>query len=171
MIKQFDPSKNTNRLLEVINTSFLTVATEFEITKEGTPTHPAFMDAEVFLSGLKDKYVEFYGFEKNEAILGTVAVTKNQEGVYYIERLAVLPEHRHSGIGSKLMSFALDRIQKLGAEKCRIAIVNENMVLKRWYLKAGFVETEIKRYDHLPFLVCYMEISIPQKKQEPLNSL
>ena len=158
MIKQFDPSKNAERLLRVINTSFLTVATEFKITKESTPTHPAYMDAEVFLSGLKGKYVEFFGYEKDGSIIGTVAVTRNQEGIYYIERLAVLPEYRHSGIGSLLMEYGLERIRKLGGTKCLIAIVNENTVLKEWYKKLGFIEKDVRKFDHLPFLVCYMEV-------------
>lgn len=157
MIKVYDPAKNVDLLLKVINSSFLTVATEFKITKENTPTHPAFMDADTFLSGLSGKYVEFYGFEKDDLLIGTIAVTRNQEGVYWIERLVVLPEYRHLGIGSRLMKHGLERIKTLGGTRCLIAIVNENAVLKEWYKKIGFVEKEIKKYDHLPFLVCYME--------------
>lgn len=161
MINRIDPTVNPEALLAVINTSFLTVVGQFGITKENAPNHPAFIKPDAFLAGLKDKYVEFYAYERDKTIIGTVAVTRNKEGRYWIERLAVLPEFRHARIGSVLMEYGFERIKLLGGTQCSIAIVEENTVLKDWYKKIGFVETEVKKYDHLPFLVCYMEKELP----------
>jgi hypothetical protein len=36
-------------------------------------------------------------------------------------------------------------------------MMDEHSVLKRWYLGLGFRETELTKFAHLPFVVCFME--------------
>ena len=68
-----------------------------------------------------------------------------------MERLAVLPSYRHRGIGRALMDFAFKTVKKHGGKKVSIGIINENRVLKNWYMEYGFVETGTRVFRHLPF--------------------
>jgi len=56
----------------------------------------------------------------------------------YLNRLAVLPEFRHCGIGSRLV----DHIIRLAEEKnigiISIGIIAEHTQLKEWYIGHGF---------------------------------
>jgi hypothetical protein len=56
-----------------------------------------------------------------------------------------------------LMDFACDKIHQNNGKLISIGIINENIVLKKWYTDYGFVEKGLKRFDHLPFEVCFME--------------
>jgi len=53
-------------------------------------------------------------------------------------------------------------IRKAGGHEASIGIMNQNKPLKDWYLGQGFVERECKRFDHLPFEVCFMSKSIEE---------
>lgn len=77
-----------------------------------------------------------------------------------MERLAVLPEYRHKGIDRKLMKFVFDNVKEDGGERVSIGIINENRKLKNWYLQYGFIETGVKKFEHLSFVVCFMEKNI-----------
>jgi ribosomal protein S18 acetylase RimI-like enzyme len=80
-------------------------------------------------------------------------------GLYYIERLAVLPELRHQGLGRKLVDFAVEQIRRQGGRTAQIEIVDKNTRLKAWYQALGFKEVEVSEYPNLPFLVCTMELT------------
>jgi len=142
---------------KVIRAAFGTVAEEFGITRENAPTNPAFAGADSLLK-MKEKGAQLYGAFEGKACIGFVAIEKASDDVYYMERLAVLPEHRHRGIGGRLMDFVMDFVRKNNGKKVSIGIINDNRVLKDWYMRYGFVETEVKTYKHLPFDVCFMEI-------------
>jgi len=78
------------------------------------------------------------------------------ENIWYIEKLAVIPTKRHTGIGSELLIFAINEIASKHAQKISIGIINENKQLKSWYEHHGFYEYEVKHVNHLPFTVCLM---------------
>jgi diamine N-acetyltransferase len=104
------------------------------------------------------KGVRFYGFFYEGRLAGTIAIenSKDKDNTFYLERLAVLPGHRHKGIGRKLLDFAFSEIKSEGGKTVSIAIMNENAILKKWYMNYGFKEILLKKYDHLPFTVCFM---------------
>ena len=79
----------------------------------------------------------------------------NQE-VAYLERLAVLPEYRGQGYGTRLARHAMASAQKKGAARMSIGIVAAQTELKQWYDRLGFKEGETKGFDHLPFMVTFM---------------
>lgn len=156
MIRSVDYKARAAELTAVLHAAFGTVTAEFGITAKNAPGHPAFMTPDMMLEGFRDKTVEFYVYEMDAQTVGTVAVTEH-EGKYQIERLAVLPEYRHSGAGRALMEHAEARIRALGGHEAGIAIVAGNLVLRRWYEKLGYRETRTVSYDHLPFMVTYMK--------------
>jgi len=145
--------------VRVIRDSFITVADEFNITKQNAPTNPAFIEIET-LQTMKQKGIDMYGAFINNAVIGFVAIEKVSEDLYYMEKLAVLPEYRHKGYGTRLIDFVVETVKKAGGKKISIGIINENKVLKDWYIRNGFFETEIREFSHLPFTVCFLERAV-----------
>jgi ribosomal protein S18 acetylase RimI-like enzyme len=147
----------------VVRESFKTVAREFNLTKENCPTHPSLVTFDQ-LMGLHRKGLRFFGLFVDMAQFGFVAVERGDDTVYYMEKLAVLPQARHQGYGEQLVRFTVDYAAKQGAGKLSIGTIHEHTVLKEWYKSLGFVETGTKKFDHLPFTVCFMEKEIPGNK-------
>jgi ribosomal protein S18 acetylase RimI-like enzyme len=147
----------------VIRAAFRTVADDLGLTEENAPTNPAFMTLDR-LREARGRGVRMFALLDDGAAgapAGFVALEDSrQPGVLYLERLAVLPALRHRGLGRALMDHAFAEARTAGAERIAIGIVDEHVVLKRWYLGYGFVETGTRRFAHLPFTVCYMEKSV-----------
>ncbi len=74
-----------------------------------------------------------------------------------LEKLCVLPNFRRNGIGSALVAHAKTESLKY-SDTLRIGVTSDSTDLITWYEKFGFVTTENKHYEHLPFDVFYMEI-------------
>ena len=145
--------------VKVIRDSFITVANEFNITRENAPTNPAFIEIGS-LHAMKQKGIDIYGAYINNILIGLVAIEKSNDSLYFMEKLAVLPEYRHNGYGSRLIDFVVETVKEAGGNKISIGIINENKVLKDWYIKNGFSETGIKQFPHLPFSVCFLERAV-----------
>lgn len=144
---------------KVIREAFYTVAEEFNITKENAPSNGAFIEAGA-LKKLADKGVKLFDVMQGGEMIGFFALEEAGEGVYYLEKLAVIPAKRHNGIGRMIMDFAAEYVKRNSGRKISIAIVDENAVLKRWYLDYGFTQVRLKEFEHLPFTVCFMELTV-----------
>jgi len=142
----------------VLRESFLTVANEFNFTEKNAPTNAAFITSEKLKESINNG-VRLFGLYYNKKLIGTIGIEKSKENdqVYYLERLAVLPSYRHSGYGKRLMDLGFKEIKKKNGVRVSIGIINENIRLKEWYNEYGFREVMIKEYNHLPFKVCFME--------------
>lgn len=164
MIEFYDGNcteKNTSPLPElakIISDSFLTVAKEFNINKENAPENPAFITADRLAEAM-DNGSRFWVYRTEKNILaGCVCVTPSvQENRYFIDRLAVLKKYRHQGYGKQLLDFACREIFKNGGKYAVIGIIDENKVLKNWYINYGFIEISAKKINNMPFTVCIME--------------
>jgi GNAT superfamily N-acetyltransferase len=144
-------------LVEVIRKSNETVAKEFNLTRENTPTNPAFITYETLADSM-NKGIIMYGFYNDKRLVGCVGIQDSKKNnTFYITRLAVLPAHRHKNIGRRLLDYAFEAIKSQNGKIVSIGIINENEVLKNWYIKYGFEETELKKFDHLPFTVCFLQ--------------
>jgi len=159
MIKEIFTEKELLDSLAVIRESFRTVADEFGLTISSCPCHPSFLTMDN-LAQLKEKGVFLFGLFLNDVQIGFVAVENSGSGLFFIEKLAVLPRHRHDSNGARLIQYAFDFIRKSGGRTVSIGIIDEHAVLKEWYCSFGFVEREKKRFGHLPFTVCIMEKSL-----------
>ena len=142
---------------KLLNDSFATVAAEFGLTKENSPTNNAFITQEELYSQLTESR-EFYYYEDNNVIIGFIAIeqSSNNQNIFYIEKVAVHPNFRNKGIGLELMNFATLRIMQLEGQEISIGLIDSNLILKEWYKTQGFIETGVKSYKHLPFNVCFM---------------
>ena len=159
-IRKLNKEKELNDLLFVIQESFSTVSNELNITKENAPTNPAFLTMEKLLESI-EKNVDFYIASDNNKICGSVGIQPGkEEDEYYIERLAVLPEYRHKQYGKKLLDKAIKEIKLRKGKYISIGIIDENTLLKNWYLDYGFIEKGTRHFEHLPFTVCFMGIDL-----------
>ncbi len=159
-IRAVDADRDLPELQHVIQESFMTVAQEYTITKENAPTNGAFLTMKDLVESIKNKTDFFCAFE-NGTLCGCVAVQPGKEdNTYYIEKLAVLPSFRHKQYGRKLLDKAVDEITSRKGKYISIGIINENTRLKNWYISYGFIEKGIKKFDHLPFTVCFLGISL-----------
>lgn len=142
--------------VRVIRNSFITVAKEFNLTKENAPTNPAFIEVDI-LDRMFHNNIEMFEVNRDDKCIGFVAIEKFNSEIYYMEKLAILPEYRHNGSGRITVDFVINTVKDRGGKVVSIGIIDENIVLKNWYLSCGFVESETKTYQHLPFAVCLME--------------
>ncbi len=69
----------------------------------------------------------------------------------------MLPEAWRRGYGRALVDHIISQANQIGATQISIGIIADDLELKRWYLKIGFIEVETKEFDHLPFLVMFMK--------------
>lgn len=146
---------------EVIRQSFATVAQDFGLTPENCPSNGAFLKTER-LTAEQEQGKRMFALHSAGSIAGFVAVGCLEDGVFTIEKLAVLPEHRHNGYGKSLLDYAIQQAKNLGGEKISIGIIEEHTVLKNWYIMSGFVPTGSKVFEHLPFTVGFMEYQISE---------
>jgi ribosomal protein S18 acetylase RimI-like enzyme len=152
-----NPEEDVSAVLKVLNLSHGTIARDFNFTKEDNPTNNAFIDEKTLREQLKNG-IALYGLKMENRLVGCIAIekSKREADTYYIEKVSVLPEFRHQGIGVRLMDFATDKIKNAGGKIISIALIDSNSKLKKWYLSQGFVETGFKDFEHLPFRVCFM---------------
>jgi len=159
MIKELFTEKELLISVEIIRSSFKTVRDKFNLTRDNCPTHPSFITYDDLLI-LKNKGLNFFGFFEKNLQIGFVATEKAGKDAYYIEKLAVLPDYRRRGHGKSLMLFAMDYVKKSDGRTISIGVINEDSLLKNWYMELGFKETTTKKFSHLPFTVCFMEMKI-----------
>jgi diamine N-acetyltransferase len=159
MIKEITTASELVQSAEVIQQAFKPVADEFNLTLDNCPTHPSFITYEKLLE-LKKKGLQLFGMFIDDSQIGFIAIEKSSDDLFFIEKLAVLPHYRHQLFGTRLVWFALEYIKKNHGTVISIGIINEHAVLKQWYWKLGFKEINRKKYDHLPFTVCFMEIRL-----------
>ena len=55
---------------------------------------------------------------------------------------------------------SIDRAKKIGCTKMTLGIVEENTLLKKWYIGYGFRHIGTEKYDFFPFTCGYMEKEI-----------
>lgn len=144
---------------EVIRQGFATVAEQFGLTRENCPTNGAFIDSSRLAADFAREVFLFALYENGE-MAGFVSLEDMGSGVFEMERLAVIPARRHLGYGKALIDFAKDTALSFGGHKITIGMIDENTLLKKWYLGNGFVQTGIRFYQHLPFTVGFMELII-----------
>lgn len=157
MIKELKLEKELIDCTQIIKESFKTLADEFNLTIDNAPSHPSNITYDKLKESI-DKGLQLFGLHYRNNLIGCIGIEKaKDENIYYIEKLSILPDYRHKGFGVALLDFAFRFICDLNGKKVSIGIINKHSILKNWYIKYGFKEKQIKKYDHLPFEVCFME--------------
>ncbi len=143
---------------DLIKSSFMTVAEELGITAENAPRFTAFATTdERLLWHMEEEHRPMFVFEENGVVCGYYSLLIQGNGECELNNLAVLPEFRHRGIGKELLEHSVKTARDLGCDVMNIGIVEENVVLKRWYEELGFVHIGTKKFDFFPFTCGYMK--------------
>lgn len=159
MIIQVKNKEQLNICLEIIRSSFITVADEFGLTENNCPSHTAFMTVDR-LEKQFDERKPMFLFYQDEYPLGYFSLAQCSDKAFELNNLAVLPEYRHLGIGKAMVNYAISLVKDFGGNKITIGIIEENSKLKEWYLSLGFRHISTRKFEHLPFKVGFMEINI-----------
>jgi GNAT superfamily N-acetyltransferase len=144
---------------DIIRKAFGAVTGKLGITEENCPRFPAYTTVDD-LNERRNRGAKFFGAFADGQQVGIILVEMEEDGRYFAKRLAVLPGYWHRGLGEKLMNRAISCVRDYGIEKMNIAIVNEQAILKDWYLGMGFREVEVKVIEFLPFNVGFLEKEI-----------
>lgn len=161
MDKKIQPASfhDTEIISFIVSQANKDVAEKFELTLENNPKHPSFYTKEWVLSDM-DRGEEYFLYQKQGVNCGCVAFEQPNSNISYLNRLSVLPEYRDKGIGEKLVKHVLEYSRIKNIQMVSIGIIAEHTLLKKWYLKLGFIERETKHFDHLPFDVTYMSYNL-----------
>ena len=147
-------------LTGLICDAYRDVAQRFNLTPENCPKHPSNCTPQWFRKDFA-RGVSYFILENNQEPVGCAALEKPTTDLGYLERLAVLPDHRRRGFGRMLVDYVFDRAKAAGLKQISIGINAEQTDLLWWYRKIGFVEGDTKEFEHLPFLVTFMMYQLP----------
>lgn len=151
-------------LAEIIRRSFRDVAERFGLTQENAPRHPSNCTVDWIRKDM-ERGVDYFAMENSDCIIGCVALERTNTGVCYLERLAVLADHRRRGLGKALVEHVLSKAEGLGVNCVSIGIIAEHTELKDWYKRLAFVEGASKEFPNLPFGVTIMSYGIKESCQ------
>jgi len=157
-MEKIDELHNSRIITEILNKAFNTVALQFNFTRENAPRFPAFIDQTIIEKDLQ-RGLKMFGFKVNDRVAGCIGYSFYKEKIYLIERLATLPEYRHSGIGRKLMDFCENKIRDAGGKIIELHVVDQNKVLIEWYEKQGYRIIRVDEIKTAPFNSCVMNKS------------
>lgn len=156
MIKKVE-ERDIVKCVKVIKDSFATVASEFGFTVENAPGFTAFAMTEDRLKcHLLGEHRPMYAFYDKEVIVGYYSLLLQENKECELNNLCVIPAYRHQGIGEELLQHAFKVAQESNCNKINIGIVEENMVLRKWYESFGFVHVGTQKFDFFPFTCGYM---------------
>jgi len=149
----------TPLLTDIISLSFATVATRFGLTVENCPKHPSNCTPQWVRSDFQ-RGVAYFLMEEDHTPVACAALERADDRRCYLERLSVLPQKRRQGLGRALVEHVVAQSSGQGAKSLGIGIIAVQDELRRWYLKLGFHQGQIKSFAHLPFDVLFMERSL-----------
>ena len=135
------------------------VAELFKIDRDNTPKHPSFYTKDWVLSDFK-KGEEYFLFKEDGITKGCVAFEQPDFQTAYLNRLSVLPEYRHNGIGAFLVRHICDYAKSKNIQTVSIGIIAEHELLRKWYVGLGFTEGDVMKFEHLPFNVQYLRYDL-----------
>lgn len=85
---------------------------------------------------------EYFLLSENNTAIGCVAFEYPRPNTAYLNRLSVLPSHRHKGAGYLLVRHVFQYAKEKDIERMSIGIIANHNVLKAWYLRLGFIENK-----------------------------
>lgn len=98
-----------------------------------------------------------YGYYEAGKIIGYYSLAWQDKDTCELNNLSVLPQYRHRHIGGSLLADACQKARQLGCKRINIGIVEENIVLRKWYEDKGFIHIGTKQFDFFPFTCGYMK--------------
>jgi GNAT superfamily N-acetyltransferase len=155
-IQEVTSDRGLREAARIIRASFRTVADEFGLTKESCPAHPAFI-ADGHLRKMVAEGLHLFALCDAGEAVGVVGTRRLDGDRHTLEKLCVLPRHRHHGCGRRLVEFVCAAVKAAGGRIVEIGTIDQHPLLKQWYSDQGFVAKATKRFEHFPFAVCLMQ--------------
>lgn len=156
MIKAVE-EKDLEECVELIRSSFGTVAKQFGFTEENAPRFTAFATDRGRLAWhMLGEKRPMYAYFEGEKIVGYYSLFLQGNQECELSNLCVSPDCRHRGIGEALLNHAFEKARELGCKKVNVGIVEENVVLRKWYEAQGCVHLGTKKFEHFPFTCGFM---------------
>ena len=151
--------KDCENLASIVSESNKDVAKLLGLNIDNAPMHPSFSTSDWIFSDF-ERGQEYFLCKEYGLLKGCVAYEQPDEDTAYLNRLSVLPKYRNRGLGSALVQHIIDYSKDKQVKNISIGIIAEHRQLREWYLKFGFIEGALRKFDHLPFNVLYMEYKI-----------
>jgi GNAT superfamily N-acetyltransferase len=142
-------------LASLISQANQDVARQFGLTPDTCPKHPSQCEPSWIVDDLR-RGVRYFLLETDAGPVGCVAYETPRPGRAYLNRLSVLPAHRRQGHGAALVRHVQNLARLEGATVLSIGVIDAHTALGTWYRRLGFVDGEVKHFEHLPFAVRYM---------------
>lgn len=147
--------------VDVIRSSFRTVADEFGFTEENAPRFTAFATTrERLLYHYEQEKRPMFVYEDSGRIIGYYSLQRINDRECELNNLCVLAQYRHKGAGKRLFEHAVSEARRLGCVEMKIGIVEENKRLRKWYEENGAEHSGTEKYDFFPFTCGYMRKTI-----------
>ena len=144
--------------VNLIRTSFMTVADEYGFTEENAPRFTAFaISADRLYWHMDQEQRPMFAAEEDSILCGYYSLLIQENGECELNNLAVLPQYRHRGIGKQLLEHSYTTAKSLGCHTMNIGIVEENTVLRTWYEENGAIHIGTKKFDFFPFTCGYLK--------------
>ena len=93
-----------------------------------------------------------YALYAGKKIIGCISLSKENDNVFELHNLAVLPEYRHKGFGKRLLEHAKETVKIKGGNLINAEIFEEDIQLKNWHLENGSIQNVIKESTHEPYV-------------------
>jgi len=142
-------------LNRIIRNAFRNMAEKYHLTAGCCPTHPAHSTEADVASGF-EKGLRYFILSICGEDAGCVAMELASPGFCYLIRLAVLPQWRGHGFGTALVNHVIQTAREEGCRRIDAALIRDEKALQGWYAARQFVFREMKRTDHLPFDVVFV---------------
>ncbi len=146
-------------LTGIVRDSFADVARRFALTPANCPKHPSNCE-DRWITNAMSRGVEYYIAEQDGRPLGCAALEPADDKVCYLERLAVLPGVRRSGVGRRLVEHVMGQARLRQAARLEIGVIAAQSELIAWYETFGFRLTRQAAFPHLPFEVAFMAMEL-----------
>lgn len=115
--------------------------------------------AKMTLDELKEMYennIQMFSYSLNDKIIGFISF-EIKESHIKIKDLVVSPEYQKEGIGTILINFSKEYLEKNKKEVLKLGMIYENKELLNWYQKQGFTITDIIEYPNTVLKTAKME--------------
>lgn len=155
-IHRIDTDEGLKECVKVLKDSFSTVTIKFGLTVDNCPSNTGFVDFGKLKYTTKQGVV-YFGYYENGYIIGCLGLKEKMNKVFEITKLGVITRERRKSIGEKLLKYSFDYSIIRKGNRVVLGMINEDEVLKKWYMKHGFIITKQKKFRQLPFDVCFME--------------
>lgn len=143
---------------DVVRRSFATAAEEFGLTPLNCATNGAFIEDKRLFDDFDNGNIMF-AVKVNGVTVAFTELRRTDKYSFELEKLGTLPEHRHNGYGRVLLEKAKRTAAESGAERLTVGIIEKNKKLKKWYIANGFTHIGTHKFENLPFLVGFLQIT------------